>query len=250
MTNCKTRIKLATWNVAQQVSQSKWNELRIHLNRIASDLLVLTETQEGFDPGYENHFSSEDGVGTDAGAGLHWASIWSNDSLERLKTSDNLYTLATRVMPQNAEPFIVYATVLPWLGSKWRDYPSTDGVAFQEALNLQKADWLEIRTVYPDDELFVLGDFNQDLASFHYYGSKKNRLALENALLESGLIALTAGENDPIARPPSVCACIDHICMLRESRWQLTSTERWPDEEKPPKSLSDHFGVAVSLTAN
>ncbi len=222
----------------------------MHLIQVAADLPVLTETHDGFNPGYKNHCSSADGLGCNAGDGLRWATLWSNDTLDVLKTSDDLHTVAARVMPQNAKPFIVYATVLPWLGSKWRDYPSTDGVAFQEALNLQKADWLEIRKAYPDDELFVLGDFNQDLASFHYYGSKKNRLALENALLESGLIALTAGENDPIARPPSVCACIDHICMLRESRWQLTSTERWPDEEKPPKSLSDHFGVAVSLTAN
>ena len=204
-------MKLATWNVSQQVSQSKWDELSVHLNRIASDLLVLTETHDGFDPSYKNYFSSEHGVGTDLGAGFHWATIWSNDSLQRLKTSDNLYTVAARVMPRNAEPFVAYATVLPWLGRKWREYPSVDGVAFREALKLQSSDWLEIRKVYPDDELFVLGDFNQDLASFHYYGSKKNRLALENALLESGLIALTAGENDPIARPPSVCAWIDHI---------------------------------------
>ena len=45
---------------------------------------------------------------------------------------------------------------------------------------------VEIRKANRDDELFLLGDFNQDLASFHYFGSKKNRLALENALLESG----------------------------------------------------------------
>lgn len=185
--------------------------------------------------------------GVDAGAGLRWATIWSNDMLEILKTNDESFTVAARVMPLNLEPFIVYATVLPWLGSIWREYPSADGVAFQAALNLQKSDWLEIRRVYPDDELFILGDFNQDLASFHYYGSKKNRLALENALLESGLIALTSGENDPIARPLSACACIDHICMLQKSRWQLNSTERWPDQEKPPKSMSDHFGGAVSM---
>ena len=82
----------------------------------------------------------------------------------------------------------MYATVLPWLGRKWREHPSADGVAFYEALKLQKSDWQEIHKVYPDDELFVLGDFNQDLAPFHYYGSKKNRLALESALLETGLV--------------------------------------------------------------
>ena len=151
----------------------------MHLNRIASDLLVLTETHDGFNPGYENHCSSADGLRVDAGAGLRWATVWSNETLKVLGTSDESRTVAARVMPRNAEPFIVYATVLPWLGSKWRQYPSADGVAFQEALNLQKTDWLEIRTVYPDDELFIPGDFNQDLAPFHYYGSKKNRLALE-----------------------------------------------------------------------
>lgn len=86
----------------------------MHLNRVASDLLVLTETHDGFYPGYKNYFSSEHGVGTDLNAGFRWATIWSNDSLQRLKTSDNLYTVAARVMPRDEEPFVVYATVLPW----------------------------------------------------------------------------------------------------------------------------------------
>ena len=166
-------MKLATWNVAQPLSQGHRDKLRMHLIQVAADLLVLTETHDGFNPGYQNHCSSADGLGGDVGAGLRWATIWSNDTLEKLKTSDESRTVAARVMPLNAEPVIVYATILPWRGSKWREYPSADGVAFQEALYLQKSDWLEIRRVHPDDELFILGDFNQDLAAFHYYGQRR-----------------------------------------------------------------------------
>lgn len=92
-----------------------------------------------------------------------------------------------------------------------------------------------------------MGDFNQTLTDLEYYGTKTNRIQLESALNRAGLVALTAEENDPIARDSNPCACIDHICMQADSRWRLVHTERWPDEPKPPKSLSDHFGVAVLL---
>ena len=56
-----------------------------------------------------------------------------------------------------------------------------------------------------------MGDFNQVLVDSQYYGSKKNRRELESALQDTGLMALTSGKNDPIARDSTPCACIDHI---------------------------------------
>lgn len=119
--------------------------------------------------------------------------------------------------------------------------------AFREALNLQLQDWRKLRLKFPGDEFFVLGDFNQDLAPTHYYGSTANRCALTAALEECGLVALTAGSGDPIRRGSPPFACIDHICMLTNSQWQAEPAVRWPDTPKPDKRLSDHFGLAVTL---
>ena len=241
------RVKLANWNVAKPVSRARRDVMLNHLAQVAADLLVLTETHDGFKPGHKNVCSSAAGRDGKDLEQHRWASIWSNDELELLETKDKERTVAARVIPNKSEPYIVFATVLPWMGSTWRKHISKGGVAFRESLLVQKADWLNLRKKYPAEELFVIGDFNQALVDSQYYGSKKNRRELESALQDTGLIALTSGKNDPIARDSSPCACIDHICMLRKSKWELSKTERWPNIEKPMRSLSDHFGVAVTL---
>jgi hypothetical protein len=93
---------------------------------------------------------------------------------------------------------------LPWLGSGWRDVRAVGGEAFAAALNLQAQDWGALRAAYPDHDLILAGDFNQDLADSFYYGSHDNRRRLVEALQTTGLIPLTSGVGDPVRRdsPP------------------------------------------------
>ena len=142
---------------------------------------------------------------------------------------------------------IVYGTVLPW-SNTWRGIPGTSGQAFKAALNVQKRDWLALKEEFPKATLVVAGDFNQDLAAWHYYGSKKKRALLEAAFAESDLVALTGGASDPIARDSAPMACIDHICISTKKDWTLKSTTRWPDSPRPKPSLSDHFGVSARVS--
>jgi hypothetical protein len=238
-------MKLATWNVALPVSPLRRAEMLTHTDRERADVWVLTETHNGFRPGHP--FSHSSAAGRD---GLHkeghrWVTIWSRHRLEPVATSDDKRTAAARVFPESGEPFVVYGTVLPWIGSPWRGNPSAGGIAFREALAVQKEDWLRIRDDYPDDERFVLGDLNQDLADSHYYGSRANRATLETALEEAGLVALTAGAADPARRDSPRCASIDHVCARRDSKWRAEPAVRWPDLAVPDKRLSDHFGVSI-----
>ena len=115
-------------------------------------------------------------------------------------------------------------------------------------ISQQAADWVQVRADYPDDEFFVIGDFNQELVHPRYYGSRANRSALQSALSEACLVALTADENDPIRRDSAPCACIDHICARRDSLWTAEQTVRWPNSPVPIRSLTDHFGLSVTLT--
>ena len=55
------RVKLANWNVAKPVSQVRRDAMLKHLGQVAADLLVLTETHDGFNPGYKNVCSSAAG---------------------------------------------------------------------------------------------------------------------------------------------------------------------------------------------
>lgn len=247
-------MKLANWNLNRANTEPRRQRLREEVDRISADdrirpdIWVFTETKECFTPGdgYPYSFSSakgRDGICIDLPED-HWVTIHSKYHLEKLATKDEVRTVAVRVFPPGKSPFLIFGTVLPWIGDKWHGLPSKSGEAFQKALELQKSDWRERQSEFPDDELFVIGDFNQDLVIPHFYGSKDNKRALNCALKERGLVALTGGDDDPILRDSPPFACIDHICSSNRY-WKPEPAVRWPD--KPDKRLSDHFGVAVSL---
>jgi len=240
-------MKLATWNVAIPVATRRRDALRAHIDCQQADVWVLTETHDGFEPGLAHSHSSADGRDGLHAQGHRWVTIWSRHPLEPVATSDGRRTAAARVRPDHDAPFIIYGTVLPWLGSPWGGFPSAGGVAFREALSSQCDDWIRLRGEFPNDELFVLGDFNQDLVEPRYYGSRANRRALEAALEAAGLVALTGGDRDPIRRDSAPCACIDHICAPSEVMARAESAVRWPDVSVPERWLSDHFGVSVSI---
>ena len=119
--------------------------------------------------------------------------------------------------------------------------------AFISALETYKNDWKKLQLAYPDAIHIVAGDFNQSLVDWHYYGSNLIRLKLEEVMKECNMTIVTAGENDPVARDSKPHACIDHICVSNSKIEQIYSTKRWPDKDKPDKTLSDHFGVIVEM---
>ncbi len=242
-------LKIATWNVELPIASRRREAIRYHTNREKADVWVLTETHDGFTPGHAFSHSSAPGRDGFHKHGHRWVSIWSRFPVEPLATSDENRTAAVRVVPESVSPFIVFGTVLPWIGSQWRGHPSRGGVAFREALSVQCADWIRLRNDYPEDEVFLLGDFNQDMvcASPRYYGSRSNRASLEDALESAGLAALTAAHDDPVRRDSPPYACIDHICSRLDSNWHDGITSRWPDTPEPQRSISDHFGIAVAF---
>lgn len=238
-------MKLATWNLQLPVSSRRRAELRKHTDREQADLWVLTETHDGFSPGHPFSHSSLPGRDGRHLPEHRWVTIWSRYPIAPITTSDEQRSAAVRVSPSEGTPFIVFGTVLPWLGSRWRDRASS--VAFCEALELQAADWKRLRQEFATDELFLLGDLNQDMVSPRYYGSRTNRAELEKALEDAGLTALTAGLGDPIRRDSAPRACIDHICARRDSTWRAQPAVRWPNLPAPDRRLSDHFGVSIVL---
>ena len=241
-------LKLATWNVAWPDSVRRRLAIRKHTNDVSADVWVLTETHDEFSPGddFTSVSSTAGGDGNDKPQ-HRWVSIWSRYLLERIETKDKQRTAAARIHPPTGAPFLVYGTVLPWIGSAWGKHPSAGGVAFREALAVQTADWIRLRRSHPNDEFFVLGDFNQDLVRVapRYYGSRANRTGLEAALKQADLFCLTGSDRDPVRLSSPPCATIDHICCRRDSRWLAAPAARWPDTREPEKWLSDHFGLSI-----
>lgn len=240
------QLTFATWNVALPVAPHRRAAMQVHIDRVQPDILVLTETHDGFKPGHPFSHSSTAGRDGSHKAEHRWVTIWSWYQLAPLETSDPQRSVAARVTPTSGDPFIVFGSVLPWIGSTWRGLPNAKGAAFRAAVSMQGGDWIRLRTQYPDDEFMILGDLNQDLVTPRYYGSQSNRFALEAEIQNAGLTVLTGGENDPVRRLSAPCACIDHICARSDSRWHFVAPDRWPDVPVPERWLSDHFGVSVT----
>ena len=238
-------LKLGTWNLMLPVAEARRTAMLRHTKVEQADVWVLTETHDGFTPGHPYSHSSAAGRDGLHKPGHRWVTIWSLHPMEPLSTNDKERTAAARVTPVSGARFVVYGTVLPWPGSAWRDHPAVGGAAFREAVGVQAADWIRLRHEYPDDEFFVLGDFNQDLVRPGYCGTAANRAVLEAALDRAGLLALTAGDGDPIRRDSPRCACIDHICARRDSTWLAEAATRWPNADVPDRRLTDHFGVSI-----
>jgi hypothetical protein len=243
-------MKIATWNLERALPQSVQAERqRQWLSRIDADLWILTETHVDVAPaaGYSTVASGL--PDRPAAEGERWVQLWARTGdLTPLETSDEARTACALFTPASGPPWVVYGTVLPWLGSSWRSHPAAQGQAFAAALAAQQADWQRLRAAYPDAPLVVAGDFNQDLNALHYYGSRRNKAVLQQALAAAGLDCLTAGENDPVHRLiDGQHSNIDHICLTGPAVDGFRGSFAWPPRLEDLRGLSDHFGVGVEL---
>ena len=244
----KTMIKIANWNLERVPNQARANRIKDAMLDIDADIWVLTETRETVHDDTNGTVVSDMREG-DVKKREYWSAISSRYPIEPLNhfVSDKEYCTAAKITHPVYGLIVVYALILPWVGSKWRGIPSRDGAAFTSALASCEADWEQLQKQYPDAIHIVAGDFNQGLIEKHYYGSKKNQEKLEIALMESNLLAVTSGTNDPIANSTPEHACIDHICISKSSKADVKFIERYPVTNEPDKKLSDHFCVFMVL---
>ncbi len=216
---------------------------RQHIDRVAPDILVITENHDSFEHGLAHVHSSalgRDGWARDRN-GHRWVTICSRFGLVPLPTRDHVRSAAALALLPGGRSLIVFGTVLPWRSSAWRNHPWAKGAAYAAALSEQALDWSDLCRQKPGSDLVVLGDFNQELISRPLSGTRRNQVLLEETLRRHGLQVATSGTGDPIARLHPPRACIDHICLPRD--WTHEPAISWPSVLDP--SLTDHFGIAV-----
>jgi len=249
------KLRIATWNVNRPISANAERRALIQewFETIDADIWVLTESFREFAPGEDYNLIAATDPASDLSANECWTAIWVRGSMSgsQEKTTDKERTACAQVLLPNGQRIYVYGTVLPWMGSQWKGFPSADGKAFTEALAVQKADWHALRHAKPGAWLFVAGNFNQDLLQYgYYYGSNIGSSALKEALGRVGLKCLTGGELDPVAKLYPGQSNIDHICLAGNSTSQILGSPEiriWPTQEQKGKQLSDHFGIAAEI---
>ena len=243
-------LKITNWNVERALPGSNRSQ------RIAekflenpADLWILTETHRDICP--DDAFSSAFSGPHESPAeeGEHMCGIWAPYPLTSLNSylPDTARCAAARYDHPKYGGILIFACVLPWLNGNWRGIPTKGGAAFSSALQEFREVWKKLKKDFPSDTLIFGGDFNQNLNDRHYYGSANQKAMLEGFLKEEDMIALTGYENDPVSRDSHPHACIDHICIPKDSPFTLVSSERWPNTPKPDKTFSDHFATTVNL---
>lgn len=244
-------MKIATWNLERaQPDSAQAQRQRQWMDCINADIWILTETHRDIAPGLTYQSVSSEPPDRPAAEGECWVQIWVRDRpLTPLATADPARTACALVAPESPHPLVIYGTVLPWLDSSWQGYPAADGEAFAAALRTQQADWIALQQAHPQALLIVAGDFNQDLNVLPYYGSRRNKQALRQALMEARLDCLTFGDSDPVRRLINgQHSNIDHICISQHPRLHLQNTFAWPHSLEALRGLSDHFGVGLEIT--
>ncbi|MEI6236139.1 MAG: endonuclease/exonuclease/phosphatase family protein [Planctomycetota bacterium] len=243
-------IRIANWNLDRATEKWRQKAIHIELENINADIWILTETRDSISPGhgFKRIACSQSDSSGEHEADESWVSIWSRLPLvEEFTTTDPVYSACATIKLPNKMPLTVFGTVLPWRGRSWNGHPSAGAIAFSAALNVHQGDWEAIRKKH-EGALCVVGDFNQDLSEKPFYWSRKAFHALNRAIKDSELVAVTGFDADPVRTlTDGEKACIDHIFFSnRLVSENSTRSEAWAPNVGGRK-LSDHPGVFVNL---
>lgn len=186
----------------------------------------------------------------DLKSGESWVEIWSRLPVLKkdLRTTDSEFTAAATVVLPDGTHLVVFGTVLPWRGQKWKEHPSAGAVAFEAALGAHEKDWQRLARE-ESASICVAGDFNQDLSCKHFYWSRRAYSLLRDSLDgRRGLIATTRDPTDPVRKLTNGAeACIDHICLSPEIEARKAGKSRAWSPVVDGRVLSDHPGVLIEL---
>lgn len=250
MRNSLKDLVVANWNLERPFpSSEKSKTLEEFFDSNSADIWFLTETHEQILPDKDFYSIFSENPDRKSQEGERWVGVWSRWEIEPLSelVTDKSRCTAGLINDSEFGPIVIYGVVLPW-NSDPRIKGSTSFKVFDDAILNVEADLVKISELHPKVPIILAGDFNQSLASKHYYGSNAKRERLEKFLAHMGLVVLTSGSNDPVFRDSYPNACIDHICLSSSSGFNLVSTSRWPEAPSLKGAPSDHYQINVRLT--
>lgn len=243
-------LRIATWNIQRPQSNRSARLERVlqHIENVSADVWILTETHSAVSPGDDYQCVASTPHTRNAAGAENWVSIWSRLPIQPVEPVWDSRSMCCGNVSTASGGLLVYGTVLPWLGCT-QYLPRRGKEAFLHALENQRHDWKRLRELSECCGICVAGDFNQDLGSAHYYGSKDGKAILLNVLQSENMSCLTSGEFDRIAASTEGRrAGIDHILISNDLLEHFRGeADAWPDEQEIDSGLTDHFGVWVDL---
>jgi endonuclease/exonuclease/phosphatase family metal-dependent hydrolase len=239
-------LRIGTWNV-EYAYVKRLDALRKVLESNAADIWILTETHDDLVPSRCTHFAHSGPRPKNWNSireGSRWVSIWSKYPVIRdlsLETQDSLRTVAALIDLGTSGKLLVYGTVIPWKND--RQYEGIKNWSEHHRVIPEQCDeWLELQNAYRDVPLCVAGDFNTDLGTGSYYGTKLGIELLRKGMDACGLFCATDPTNMPkglLPDPP-----IDHIALPNSWQSRTSVVSAWP---RSKGVLSDHSGIIVEI---
>ena len=236
-------MRIGTWNV-EYAYEKRLDALHAKLAEHPADIWVLTETHDALVPPgctFAAHSAPRPKNWSGIRPGSRWVSIWSRYPILRqvdLPEADKERTVAALLDLGRDASMLVYGTVLPWKG----DREKFDWSEHHRVIAEQCAEWLKLRDLHADAALCIAGDYNTDLGTGAYYGTKAGIAALKSGLESCDLYCATAPDVFPkgwLPYPP-----IDHIALPAAWKNKTSIVAAWP-ADKP--NLSDHSGMVVAI---
>ena len=135
---------------------------------------------------------------------------------------------------------LVYGTVMPWKD----DRKKSGWFEHHRIIPEQCAEWRALREQFPDAALCIAGDYNTDMGTGCYYGTREGIELLRSGLEDCALFCATEPTRMPtglLPKPP-----IDHIALPQGWRERTSVVAAWPADRK---TLSDHSGLIVEITS-
>lgn len=236
-------IRIGTWNV-EYAYERRLCAIEQVLAKNPADIWVLTETHDDLTPpacGFVAHTSPRPKNWSGIRPGSRWVSIWSRyPVLKDIGPSlvDPERTTAALVDVGDQRPLLVYGTVMPWKGDRGiQDWSEHHRVVAQQC-----AEWQRLRQDFSQADLCVAGDFNTDMSTGAYYGTRKGIALLNEGLAACDLFCATSSdfaEALNLPHPP-----IDHIALPNAWRDMTSIEDAWPAQKG---ILSDHSGMVVQV---
>lgn len=223
-------MKIINWNVGRPTA-SKTKPILDQLNRLDGDILVLTETNSSIVPTGDYNLVATDFIAQDNDGerlirykeGENRTSIWSRYPIT---TTHITYDQFTSVCAEIETPFgtlTLYATIIGVFNGLRPRFPQDfDG---------QISDFEKI---FPERNACLVGDYNITFSGFTY-PSKAARQKMTQVLENFSLSNLTADHSDNV----------DHISISNDF---IKNMDFKVDVWNTDKKLSDHIGVAVTLS--
>jgi hypothetical protein len=244
-------MRIGTWNVEYALKAGSNLRRRKVLERHKADIWVLTETRDTLRPLGQfqpAHSRQRPYYGKSVKLRSRWVSIWSRFPIIARPRCDDPERTTAAIVRSPLGNVLIYGTVMPWKDDKGRCGELKDAKGWTEhhrVLPLQIAEWKRLANRYAATRICVAGDFNTDMGTGFYYGTKQGIALVENGLCSVRCHCLTAPNRTfrtKLANLP-----IDHIAGPRTWAPRCRVVASWEGRIGRPR-LSDHSGLVVEVT--